>query len=175
MSSMRSFKQKLALVFRLWEANDYDTALDTVEGLLASWPGNAHLHTLWASIVQLQETPAHSLEEVKSSLQQAIELDKSSPAAAIELGHFLDAVENNPQAALKVYADGIAQARQLLIEGLIGQTKAFLQLARRDDARKCLLEVLNLTGHGFGFQPTGPFGPQIEQLLGEVFDNRSAS
>ncbi len=131
MSNLRGFRQKLALLSRLWEEKDYERALAEVEALRKTWPGNAHLLILWASLVQLQEKPKHELEEAKRALQQAVELDRGSPAAALELGAFLDNVEDDPQAAAKAYADGVATARQLLIEGLLGQAKAFRQLEKR--------------------------------------------
>jgi len=140
MSNLRGFKQKLSTVSRLWEEKEYDRALGEVESLLERWPGNAHLHILWASLVQLQETPKYDLDEVKKALQQAIELDKGSPAAAIELGQFFDNVEDDPHMASKIYAEGVAAARQLLIEGLIGQAKAFRQL----DKSQCIRVVFEM-------------------------------
>ena len=198
MSGMRTFKQRLSRIFRLSNQNDYDKALGEVENLLTEWPGNAHLHTLWASLLQLQEKPKHDLDEVKRALQQAIDLDKSSPASAIELGHFLDEVEDDPHAAVKVYAEAVVQARRFLIEGLIGQAKALLQLDKREEAMKCLVELLSLTttassskrsrteraapdiifraptGHVSSFQLNGPYAAQIEELVNEVLVNRSA-
>lgn len=197
MSGMRTFKQRLSRVFRLSNENDYDKALGEVENLLTEWPGNAHLYILWASLVQLQETPKQGLDEVKQALQHAIDLDKSSPGGAIELGHFLDEVEDDPQAAVKVYAEAVVQARRLLIEGLIGQAKALLQLDKRQEAVKCLVELLSLTtapsskrpqteratpdiilrsptGHVSLFQLNGPYAAQIEELVNEVLFNRSA-
>ena len=177
MSSMRSFKQKLSTVFRRWDEKKYDTALGEVEALLKAWPGNSQLHVLWASLVQLQEDPKHRLEEVKQALQYALDLDKSSPAAAMELGHFLDAVEDDPQAASKVYAEAVGQARGLLIEGLIGQAQALLQLDKRDEARKCLMELLYLTNTAsVPKRPNlnGSYSAQIEGLVNEVLVNRSA-
>lgn len=197
MSNLRGFKKELSIVARLWEENDYDTALAKVESLVKIWPGNAHLHILWASLVQLQDDPAHALIEAKQALQQAVELDKGSPAAAIELGHFLDSVEDDRQAASKAYAEGVATARQLLIEGLIGQAKVFRQLERREEFRRCLLEVLHLarfvmgpkwikaeepgadimfespTGHFVAIQLKGPYAEQIQDLLSEVVADSS--
>lgn len=37
--------------------------------------------------------------------------DKASPAAAIELGLFLDNVEDDPHAASNAYAEGVVAAR----------------------------------------------------------------
>jgi hypothetical protein len=198
MSNLRGLKQKLSIISRLWEKKDYDTALAEVESLLKIWPGNAHLHVLWAGLVQLQESPTHDLDEAKQALQQAVELDKGSPAAAIELGYFLDNVEDDPQAASKAYAEGVATARRLLIEGLIGQAKVFRQLEKREEFLRCLLEVLHLAqfetggkrakaeepgadilfkapnGYLYAGQLKGPYAEQIEDLLSEVAANRSA-
>jgi tetratricopeptide (TPR) repeat protein len=198
MSSLRGLKQKLSTVSRLWEKKDYDAALNEVESLLKVWPGNAHLHILWASLVQLQENPSHSLEEAKIALQQAVELDRDSPAGTVELGHFLDNVEDDPQAALKAYSEGVTAARQLLIDGLIGQAKALRQLNKREEFHRCLLEVLHLTrftiepkrnkaddsaadvlfesppGHFYAVQIKGPYAEQIQELLSEAGAKRSA-
>jgi tetratricopeptide (TPR) repeat protein len=198
MSSLRGFKQKLSKVSRLWEEKNYDAALAEVESLLEVWPGNAHLHVLWANLVQLQEDPKHDLDEARQALQQAIELDRSSPASAIELGHFLDSVEDDPQAAVKAYGEGVATARQQLIEGLIGQAKALLQLNKREEFLRCLLEVLHLarfesgskrykaeesgadiifespTGQFQAVRLKGPYAEQIQELLSEAVAKRSA-
>jgi len=197
MSNPRGFKQKLATVSRLWQKKDYDKALGEVESLLETWPGNAHLHVLRASLVQLQEEPKYELDEARQALQHAVELDKGSPAAVIELGHFLDNVEDDPQAAAKAYAEGVATARQLLIDGLIGQAKAYRQLDKKEEAFRCLLEVLQLAHFGMGSKRTkadepgadvlfesptgrfyavqlkGPYAEQIQDLLGELIAERS--
>ena len=167
MSSLRAFRQKLSAISRLWEKEDYDTALAEVDQLRKSWPGNAHLMVIWASLVQLQEQPKHGLDEAKQALQQAVELDDSSPAAAIELGNFLDAVEDNPQAAAKMYAEGVVVARQLLLAALIGQAKVLLQLNKRKEAVRCIREALRV-------ELKGPIAEDIEELLSEVLPSRSA-
>lgn len=198
MNNLRGFKQKLSTVSRLWEDKEYDKALAEVDSLRKSWPGNAHLHVLWASLVQLQEEPKHELDEAKQALQQAVEFDKGSPAAAIELGHFLDNVEDNPRAASKVYAEGVAAARQLLLDGLIGQAKVLRQLNKRAEFLRCLVEVLHLArletgpkrpkaeesgadiifellaGHFHVVELQGPHAEQIQDLLSGLVTNRSA-
>lgn len=198
MKSTRSFKQKLSQVFRLWKKEDYDAALGEVESLLTDWPGNAQLHMLWANLVQLQENPKHDLEEVKQTLQQALDLDEDSPAAALELGHFLDKVEDDARAAAKLYAQAVAQARRLLIEALIAQAKTLLPCDKREEALRCLLEVVSLTqgessaqrttlpisasdiifrsptGQVALFQLRGPYAAEIEALINEVLVPRSA-
>ncbi len=198
MNHGKTLKQKLSAVDHLRERGDYDAALAEVEGLLKDWPGNGHLHILWARLVQLQDDPKNSLDDVRRALQRAVDLDRSSPAAAIELGHFLDAVEDDPRAASRAYAGGIAAARRLLIEGLIGQAKALLQLDKKEESLRCLLEVMHLmrfeptakpgksrgpapeivvgspTGRVYSIQLKGPFAEEIEEILGEVLSHRSA-
>jgi tetratricopeptide (TPR) repeat protein len=128
MNGTGSFTKGLADVLALWEDGKYDRALKRLEEVRKAWPGNPQLHVWWSRLVQLQDEPTHSLSDAKRALQQAIELDKQSPAAAIELGHFLDNVEDDPQAAAKAFAQGITAARHLLIEGLLGQAKSLIQL-----------------------------------------------
>jgi tetratricopeptide (TPR) repeat protein len=180
MSGPRTFKQRLSAVSRLWAEAEYDKALAEVESLLATWPGNAHLHVLRASLIQLQDEASYDLDEARQALQQAIELDQASPEAAIELGHYLDDVEDDPQAALKAYAEGVATARHALIEGLIGQAKAYRQLDMREDFLRCLLDVLYLTRADTGpKRPKGanaasdPHAEQVQDLLSEFVADRS--
>src|SRR5438876_683546 len=139
MMNLRSFEQSLAKIFRAWRSARYDDALAQVERLTQVLPGNAQLHILWASVVQLQDRPAHSLREAKQALLRAVALDGESPAAAVELGHFLDAVDDDPQAAADTFAGAVQAARRLLIDGLLGQARALVQLNQRDASRKCLL------------------------------------
>jgi tetratricopeptide (TPR) repeat protein len=198
MNDLQSFKQRLSKVSQLWKKQKYDAALAEVESMLKIWPGNAHLHVLWASLVQLQENPKYNLNEAKEALQKAVQFDKGSPAAAIDLGHFLDNVEDDPQGASEIYADGVATARQLLIDGLIGQAKVFRQLNRRKEFFHCLLEVVHLaqfergskeskaggfgvdlivdssTGYVHVLRLKGPYMEQIQDLLNEAVADRSA-
>jgi tetratricopeptide (TPR) repeat protein len=193
MKSTRSFKQHLSKVFRHWRDEQYDLALSDVEEMLKSWPGNAQLYIFWASLVQLQEAPSHRLEEAKKALQQAIEVDANAPAGPIELGHYLDAVEDNPRAASKAFSEGIRSARRLLMDGLLGQARALLQLDKRAEALKCLMEWLYLaniddpltgsksangapdillrdpTGQILAIQLKGPIAVKIEELLQQLF------
>ncbi len=192
MSNLRGFKQGLSTVSQLREEKAFDRALGEVESLLKLWPGNAHLHVLWASLEQLQENTTHDPDEAKQALQKAIELDKTSPVAAIEFGHFLDNVEDNPLAATIAFADGVSTARRLLIEGLIGQAKAYRQLGKREEFLRCLREVLQIArfetgskkakpdesegdiifespiGSFHAIELMGPYAEQIQELLSEV-------
>jgi len=158
------FKQMLSVVTRLWDDEDYAAALAEVESMLTSWPGNAHLHVLRAGLVQLEEEPTHVLDDAKRALHLAVEFGPGSPAAAIELGHFLDHVEDDPRAAAEAYAAGVAVARRLLLDGLIGQAKAFRQLDKSAEFRRCLMEILHLTRF-----ETGPKRTELEESGADVF------
>lgn len=173
MNGSGSFAKALAEVTALWEDEKYDRAFKRVEELRESWPGNPHFHVLWARLVQLTDKPTHSLNDAKRALQQAVELDKQSPAAAIELGHFLDNVEDDPQAASKTFAQGVAAARQLLIEGLLGQVKSLIQLDKKDEAVRCLIEALHLSDADRSGRKS-PFAGRIEELMTELGQMQSA-
>jgi tetratricopeptide (TPR) repeat protein len=167
MNDTGAFSKALSDVMALWEDEKYDRALKRVEELRESWPGNPQLRVMWAKLVQLTDKPTHSLIDAKRVLQQAIELDKQSPAAAIELGHLLDNVEDDPQAASKSFAQGIVTARHLLIEGLLGQAKSLMQLDKRDEAVRCLVEAHQLADAD-RTSKKNPFAGRIEELLTEL-------
>lgn len=193
MKGHREYSQRLSAVSRLWASKDYDAALAAVESMRDDWPGNAHLLILWASLVQLQEKATHDLAEAKTSLQQAVAFDKASPAAAIELGNFLDNVEDDPKGASKVFAEAVQTARQLLLEALVGEAKALRQLKKSDDVLRCLEQIIQLARFGkgqpgikletpgagaekastsnglqFAVQFRGPHAEQIEELLSNL-------
>ncbi|MFO0964599.1 MAG: hypothetical protein U0793_03295 [Gemmataceae bacterium] len=194
MSNARTFKQRLATVSRRWEKEDYDHALAEVDRMREAWPGNAHLHILWASLVQLQETPMHTLDDAKKALGQAAEFAPCSPAASIELGHFADSVEDDPRASVKFFSEAVTGARQLLIEGLTGQAKALSQLGQRQEFLRCVSQLLDLlqwqetpavekkqaqllesaSGRVFSVHVKGPFPEEVEDLLHEAIESRSA-
>jgi predicted Zn-dependent protease len=173
MNGTSSFTKGLSDAIALMEEEKYDRAMKRLEELRKNWPGSAQLHVLWAKLVQLQEDPAHTLNDAKRALQQAVELDKQSPAAAIELGYFLDNVEDDPQAAAKAFAQGITAARHLLIEGLLGQAKSLIQLDKREDAVRCLVEAHRLADAERS-PKKGPFAGRIEELLTELGQVQSA-
>lgn len=173
MNGTAGYPKGVAEVLSLLEEERFDKALKRLEDLKNRWPGNAQLYILWARVVQLQDESAHSLGEAKRALQQAIEFDKQSPAATIELGYFLDNVEDNPQGAAKVFAQGVSAARGLLIEGLLGEARSLIQLNRREDAVRCLVEAHQLAdAERSSWKST--FTTRIEELLTELGQMQSA-
>jgi hypothetical protein len=169
MNSLRSFKQRLDVVSRLWGEHDYDKALTEVEGLLELLPGNPHLLLLKASLIQLQEEPKYELSDVKKILEHAVELDKDAPAASIELGHFLDNVEDDLGAAMKAYASATEAARRLLIEGLFGQARIYRQLENWDEFDRCATQIALLNSF---LKVRTPYVKQFQELMERVLLER---
>jgi tetratricopeptide (TPR) repeat protein len=176
-----SLESGLAHVRRLRDRQEYDHAMAAVEQLIALWPGNPQLYTLLAALIQLQEKPSHKLENARKALEEAVAMDRNSPQAAVELGYYLDAVEDDPKAASRAFANGIATARRLLIDGLLGQARALTQLHKRDEAFRCLTEALYLADIARPVHQSsardrtpGPFASKVEDLLSELFPKRSA-
>ena len=173
MNDIGTFTKRLGEVGTLREAGKYDAALARVEEMLKRWPANAHLHVLLAKLVQLSDEPTRTLDDAKRALQHAAELDARSPAAAIELGYFLDNVEDNPQAAAKAFAQGVSAARHLLIDALLGHTAALIQLDKRDEAVRSLLDALHLADADRSSRKE-PFTTRIDELLVELGQMQSA-
>lgn len=176
MTNVRTFKKDLTTIRRLWADTQFSEALAKVEGLRGEYPGNPQLLVIWASLVQLVEESEHSLDDAREALRQAVEFDESSPAASIELGHFLDSVEDDPTAASKAYSQAASAAKKLLIDALAGQAKSYLQLNRRADAVRCLLEALqvsnldcpSMNGKSTKSSHDAPIPAQLESLLNEA-------
>ena len=161
-----SFAKALAEITTLVDAEKYDRALKGIDEMRKAWPGNSHLHLLAARVIQLQEEPEQSLADVKRLIQQAIDFDRQSPAGPIELGYFLDNVEDDPQSATKAFAQGIFATRQLLVEGLLGQAHALLQLEHRDEAVRCLIEAMQHTDAEKSLRKK--YAERVEELLKEL-------
>lgn len=162
-----SLKKRLSAISRLYERQKYDEALAEVDRLLDQWPGNSHLYVLKGILIQLQENGEHELAEAKKALELATELDPDCPHAWIELGHFLNNVEDDPSGAAKAYTRGIEAARNLLLDGLIGQANVFRQLGRDEDFKQHLLEILLLDYFGAMSGETNLNRHQTELLLAQ--------
>jgi tetratricopeptide (TPR) repeat protein len=143
--SSASMKRGLANISRQWRAGRYDRALAGVDRLLKDWPDNPHLLTMRGNLIQLQEKDVGpTLEDAKRALQRAVDLDRESPRALIELGHFINAVQDDVQAASDCFAKAIRLSERLLREALLGQAKVLVELGRRSEALACLTEAYRL-------------------------------
>ncbi len=167
MTTIRVFKKKLAEAQRLEKRLQYKQALAVVDEMRSVWPGNPRLLMRWARLVQLLEKPGPSLDGARKALEESVDFDNESPAAAIELGHFLDAVEDDPRAASTLFAAAVASARRLLIDGLLGKASVLLQLDKREDALRCVVETLTLADASAKL-PTAEQGALAERLLAEL-------
>ncbi len=148
MKSIHSFKRGVAKVRRLWLARDYEQALAEVSRLLQDWPDNPYLLIMWADLIQLQgENEGPTLEDAKAAYQRAIALDEKSPAALIELGKYIFAVEDDTMAATKVLAGAIRLSKHLLKEAFLAQAEVLVELERRQEALACLAEAYWLGSH----------------------------
>jgi predicted Zn-dependent protease len=120
-------------IHQLYDDCKFDEAFLEVSRQLDKFPGNVQLKVLWAGLAQLQENPSHSLDEIKRVIQEAMELDDESPIATMEMGHYLNAVEDNVEAAEKMFCKAVHQAKQILIYALLGQAACLLELGKSAD------------------------------------------
>jgi tetratricopeptide (TPR) repeat protein len=136
MKPTTTFKRGVAKARRDWQEGRYDVALEEVDRLLKEWPDNPQLLVMWADLIQLQEnTNGPSLEDTKSAYRRGAELEDEYPAALVELGHFLYALEDDAKSANKTYEKAIVACRRLLIEALLGGAKALYEIERVSEAR----------------------------------------
>jgi tetratricopeptide (TPR) repeat protein len=138
-----SLKRGLEKIRQLAAAERYRQAFLAADKLLEEWPDNPHLLVTWANLLQLQEADlGPPLEEAKRALQRAVDVDLDAPAPLIELGQFLFALDDNSREASKCFAKAASVSRRLLIESLICQAKALMELGRRSEAMSCLAEAV---------------------------------
>jgi tetratricopeptide (TPR) repeat protein len=145
MTSSQSIKKGISKIFGHWERGDYDQALTDTEVLLKNSPASSQLHVIWASLAQLQESPGHDLQAIKSALEFAVDIDRDSPNPPIELGYFLDSVEDDPAAAAKAFSTAIARAERLLVDALMGKARALVQLEKEKEAARCMIKALQVS------------------------------
>jgi hypothetical protein len=168
MKSSRTLKQGLARVQKLHRNGEFAKAFAEVEALMRDWPGSVALTLQWTTLAQLKEGDEPSLDAIRRALESAVQLEPDAPAAGIELGHFLDAVEDDPRSAAKTFSEAAAVARRLLREALVGEAKALVQLDKKKEARRCLMELLPLS------DPGEADTAELEDLLHDVLANKSA-
>jgi tetratricopeptide (TPR) repeat protein len=141
-------KRGLTKIHRDWQAGRYGRALAAIDELLQAWPDNPRLLIMRAQLIQLQANEnAPALDQAKAALRRAVDLDEESPAALIELGHFLFAVDDNAAAASKCFTKAIALCKGLLKDALVGKAEALSELKRQPDALACLAEAYWLQSH----------------------------
>lgn len=147
------------------KAGRYPEALKAVDRLLEEWPDNPPLLIQRAELIQLQDNAsAPGLDEARAALQRAVALDDQSPAAQIELGHFLSAVDDDPESAAACFDRAIRLCKHYLKESLLAQAGALSELGRRSEAAACLAEAHWLEPRS-GRSSTGAVGDEILERL----------
>ena len=138
---MSTFRRKLSAVRAAERKGDYAKALAALDALIEEWPGNSTLLVHRAMLIQLQDGAGPPLSEAKQALQAAHELDEKLPSAMIELAQFELSVKDDAAAAYEGFSEAAAVCSRLLIETLLGQAKALMEMDRRSEAFDCLARV----------------------------------
>jgi tetratricopeptide (TPR) repeat protein len=166
MKSIGTFKRGVTKVRRDWQEGRYEAALGEVDRLLSEWPDNPQLLVMRADLIQLQErTDGPPLEDAKAAYRRAAELEGKFPAALVDLGYFLYAVEDDAKAANKTFDKAIVACRRLLVEALLGRAKTLHEMGRVSEARACLDEAYMLRLR----DPNGPdLSRTFEEIMGQL-------
>ena len=165
MKIYHNLKRALARTRRLWKAGKYERALTEATRLRETWPDHPPLLILWANLVQLQPSDdAPSLDEAKAALRRATELDEESPLAWIELGNFVNAVEDDATGASKCFAKAIALGKQQFQQALLGQAQVMRELDKKPAALACLAEAYWLQSHNGKSASVVDSGEILERL-----------
>lgn len=162
-----AFRAGVGRVRRHAAAGRYDRALAEAEHLLQDWPDHPVLLGRKGQMLQLQDSPRESvLDDAKAALMRAAEVDNQSPAAWIELGHFLYAVEDDAKAASECFRKAIELGNRLLADALIGQAGVFSELDRKSDAAGGLAQAywIKSTGGGSARQNGAELLERFESL-----------
>lgn len=163
MKATSSYKKALANIRRAMGNEAYAEALQQTDELLTHWPDNPVLLVLRANLIQLQDdASAPSLDEARAALQHAVVLAGDAAAPLIELGHFRDAVEDDPTGASECFAQAARLAREQLATALRAQAQTLIQLDRREEAFACLAEAYHLNTARNGAALTGPLIDLLE-------------
>ncbi len=147
-----TFRRKLSAVRAAERKSDYAKALAGLDALIEEVPGNPSLLVRRAMLIQLLEDGGLPLNEAKQALQVALQLDEKHPGALIELAQFQFAVEDDAAAATKTFQSAVGACSRLLVEALLGQAKALVEMNRREEAFDCLarvrwLQAASMDGH----------------------------
>jgi tetratricopeptide (TPR) repeat protein len=148
MIQINHYQQLLTTALDAWSQHDYATAMTAVDSLRQHYPHNAHVQTLWGNLVQLQEDTLYSLADAKQALETAVVLDQESPQPLLELGYYLQQVEDNPQRALEVFVQSVQLSRQAFLAGLMAQAKLYQELGQDDELHQCCAELALFAASG---------------------------
>ena len=148
MKATDTLKRGISKVRRLWREERFAKALAEVDRLLSEWPNSPYLLVMRSDLIRLQdeEDGEPTLDDAKADLKLAVALDEDSPAALIELGYYVFAIEDDAGTAVKHFQKAIRLCRGLLKDALTGQAKALSELGRDVEALECLAQAINQNG-----------------------------
>jgi len=172
MKPITAWKRGMARIRRKSGSKRYALALTETDRLLTEWPDNPQLLTMRGNLIQLQDDDATpTLEDARLSLERAVDLDEESPAAHIELAHYLFALEDDNKAAARCFDKAVSLAKRLLKEALRGKAAVLADMERRPEALACLTEaywVQTHNGKSSSGSKNGEILKEIEALVGTV-------
>jgi tetratricopeptide (TPR) repeat protein len=144
MRATTAYKRGLARARKAWQSGDFAAALAEVDRLLSDWPDQPALLVMRGGLIQLQDEKGPPLAEARAALERAVELDETAPAAWTELGHFLNAVEDDADGAARCFQKAAELARRQLEDALLAQAQLLSDSGHEADALARLSEVLGL-------------------------------
>jgi tetratricopeptide (TPR) repeat protein len=141
-----SLKTGLRRVDRHWREGRFDEALAEVESLLQAWPNSSYLLIMRASLTRLQddEDGTPTLEDAKSDLLAAVDLDPDSPAALIELGQFTNAIDDDARSAAKYFEKAVYLCADLLAQALVSHAEALSEIGNESKALNSVLDACTI-------------------------------
>lgn len=115
-----SHHDRLAAMRRAIAEQDYEHALQIGRAEMDRGCDSSEVLLLLATAGQLSEGNSCSLDEVRGWLERATELDPGNAEAWMELGHFLDAVADQPQLAVFAFERALEKSVAVLEATLDG-------------------------------------------------------
>jgi len=121
MMSAAPYHNMLAAMRAKLADGGYEEALEIGRNEIERGCGSSDLLLLMATAGQLSDGVSCSLEDIRAWLEQASQDSPDNPEAWLELGHFLDAVADQPQLAASAFQKALERsvaALEAALEGL---------------------------------------------------------
>jgi tetratricopeptide (TPR) repeat protein len=148
--SVVSHHDRLAAMRRAIAEQDYEHALQIGRAEMERGCDSSDLLLLLATAGQLSEGTSCSLDDVRGWLEQATQLNPDNAEAWMELGHFLDAVADQPQLAVSAFERSLEKSVAVLqttLDGLESTSSSQDEATRErlDHLRRHASELLRTT------------------------------
>jgi hypothetical protein len=148
--SVVSHHDRLAAMRRAIAEQDYEHALQIGRAEMERGCDSSDLLLLLATAGQLSEGTSCSLDDVRGWLEQATQLNPDNAEAWMELGHFLDAVADQPQLAVFAFERSLEKSVAVLqttLDGLESTSSSQDEATRErlDHLRRHASELLRTT------------------------------